>query len=184
MSQAMPEARPGAVLGWSGFVAGAAALLLALMVFWTGPLAVSPEPVADPSLSERASDALRSIFGDAPEPEPEPVPEDPAFTLAALPPYVVAGLGGLAVILGLAGMARREQPRPAVSAVTLGGGAILFQLVTGFILILVCLMLLGTVSRGGDSVGEVLSGILDAISGVFTAIGDFFGNLFGGLFGG
>lgn len=181
MSQVDLPARPGAVLGWIGFFAGAAALLMALMVFWSGPLLV-PEPVAEPTLAERATEAARSLIG--PAPEPEPVLAEPGIDLYALATFGVAGLGGLAIILGLAGMARGEPPRPSISAVSLGGGAVIFQLLTGFILILVCLMLVGTAARGGETVGEVLGGILEAIMGVFTAIGEFFSNLFGGLFGG
>ena len=183
MSQAMFEARPSAVCGWSGFLAGAAALLLALMMFWSGPLAPQPEPVAGPSLVEKVTDAARAVVsGD--RAEAPPPPPEPTRDIDARLGIAVAGLGGAAIVLGFAGFARSEKPRPAFSAITRGGGAILFQLVTGFILILICLMLMGSLSRGGDSIGEIFTGILEAIGGVFTAIGEFFGNLFGGLFGG
>lgn len=171
------------VLGWAGFAAGAAALFLALAIFWAGPFGAEPEPVSAPSVFERVSEAARSVLGGEGA-EAEVPPPQPARDVDALARTAVAGLGGLAVVLGLAGFARREPRRPAFTAVTLGGGAIIFQIVTGFILILICLMLVGTVSRGGDSIGEILSGILEAIAGFFSAIGDFFSNLFGGLFGG
>ncbi len=176
-------ARVSPVLGWSGFVVGAAALLLALMTFWSGPFGAQPVPIEEPSLVERMTDAARGLVGgETAEPEPAaPVP--PAgrsldeWLFLAIP-----GLGGLAVILGLAGFARNETRRPAFSAVTLGGGAIVFQLVTGFILVLICLMLFGTLTKsGGDGIGDIFSGILEAIGGFFSAVGDFFGNLFSGF---
>ncbi len=170
------------VLGWSGFVVGAAALLLALMTFWSGPFGAQPVPLEEPSLVERMTDAARGLVGgETVEPQPAPAPPagrsiDDWLRLA------VPALGGLAVILGLAGFARHETKRPAFSAVTLGGGAIVFQLVTGFILILICLMLFGTVAKGGgDSIGSIFSGIFEAIGGFFSAIGDFFGGLFSGF---
>lgn len=169
-------------LGWLGFVIGAAALLIAMAMFWSGPFGVAPEPVAEPSLLERASDAARSLVGNAPaEPEVAAVPVEPPFDIDGFLRSAVPILAGLAVILGLGGFARGEAKRPAFSAVTLGGGTILFQLVTGLILILICLMLVGTLSKSGDGVGDIFTGILEVITGFFSAIGDFFANLFGGF---
>ncbi len=179
MSQAVTV--PRATLGWGGFALGAVALMLALALFWAGPFA-PPDP--DANLAERMADTARSLIAKKEAAPPAPAPGrsiDDWLRIA------VAGLGGAAVILGLAGFARREPPRPAVSAVTLGAGTLLFQLVTGFALLLVCLVLFGAVSRGGDSIGEILTGIIETIgaviSGIFEAIGAFFSNLFGGFFG-
>lgn len=178
----LAQERVSPVLGWSGFVVGAAALLLAVMMFWSGPLGVQSAPVAEPSILERVTDAARAVVGQ--EEVAAPVEAAPVRSIDDWLLMAVPALGALAMILGLAGFARNETRRPAFSAVTLGGGAILFQLVTGFILILICLMLFGTLSKGGDGIGDIFSGIFEAITGVFSAIGEFFSNLFGGLFGG
>lgn len=163
---------------------GAAALLIAILTFWAGPFGASPVVEAAPSLFERAADAAKGIFSERAEPAPTPIVVEPARTIDDWLVIAVAGLGGLAVVLGFAGFARREEKRPAFSAVTLGGGAILFQLVTGFILILICLMLFGGLARGGNTFGEIFGGIFETVGGIFAGIGDFFSNLFGGLFGG
>ncbi len=178
MSQAVTVPRPRATFGWSGFALGAAALMLAVVLFWAGPLA-TPDP--DASLADRMAETARSLIGKTEVVEPVAAP---GRTIDDWLRIAVAGLSGLAVILGLAGLALREPPRPAFSAVTLGGGTLLFQLVTVFALALVCLLLFGGLARQGDSLGDILSGVLEAISGFFSAIGDFFSSLFDGWFGG
>lgn len=168
--------------GWAGFTLGAIAFLTVLVLFWGGPFGSRPAPLADPSVSERLVDAARGVLGGTSR-EAAPVPAPSARTIDEWLALGAVGMAGAAVVLGLAGFARGERKRPAFSAVTLGGGAILFQLVTGLVLILICLMLIGGLSKGGESFGEIVSGILETIGGIFSAIGAFFSNLFGGLFG-
>lgn len=176
--------RPAPIFGWAGFLAGAAALLIAMTVFLNGPFAPQSASVAPAEGAlERAASAVRATLGreaaveDAPA-SPAPDPGIGGLLIAGVPV-----LGGLAVVLGLAAFIRHEPRRPAISAITLGGSAIVFQLVTGFVLILTCLVIVGAFARDGDSAGGILSGILEAIGAFFRAIGDFFSNIFGGFFG-
>lgn len=118
-------ALPAAPLGWAGFLTGAVALTLTIVVFWAGPFA--PQQAAGVTLGEIAADiaasAARSVAGQ-PQPAPEGQPRDIDDWLAV----GVGVLAGLAVILGMASFVRRESGRVASSAIALGGLAVGFQL--------------------------------------------------------
>lgn len=148
-----PPVKPAPVLGWTGFAIGAAALLLALVTFWGGPFA--PQQATGVTLGELAADigksAMRSVAGIA-QPDPQPVPHDTDDWLK----IGVAVLGGLSVVLAVAGLIRHETRRPAIGAVALGAGAILFQLFTWAVMAVIgCLLILA---------------LLDSMSGVFEGI--------------
>ena len=176
--------QPRSFLGWTGFILGALSFLAVLALFWGGPFGARPVLPAEPSVSERLVDAARGVLGGSSrEAAPAAARTLDTRTLDEWLALGAVGLAGVSVLLGLAGFARGERKRPAFSAITLGGGAILFQLVSGLVLILICMMLVGTLSKGGDSFGEIISGILETIGGFFGAIGEFFSNLFGGFFG-
>ncbi|MDX5384114.1 MAG: hypothetical protein LPJ92_13860, partial [Rhodobacterales bacterium] len=112
MSDTSPIAR--APLGWSGFAAGAAALILTLVLFWAGPFA--PQQSAGVSIGELAAEiaksAARSVAGQ-PQPAPVPVPRTIDDHLAV----AVGVLAGLAVVLGVASLIRHEHKRAALSGI-------------------------------------------------------------------
>ncbi len=158
MSDTSPIAR--APLGWSGFAAGAAALILTLVLFWAGPFA--PQQSAGVSIGELAAEiaksAARSVAGQ-PQPAPVPVPRTIDDHLAV----AVGVLAGLAVVLGVASLIRHEHKRAALSGIGLGAAAIGIQLFAYAIM-----MIAGAV----------------VIFGIVYALRDTFGDMFGGLFGG
>lgn len=158
MSDTSPIAR--APLGWSGFAAGAAALILTLVLFWAGPFA--PQQSAGVSIGELAAEiaksAARSVAGQ-PQPAPVPVPRTIDDHLAV----AVGVLAGLAVVLGVASLIRHEHKRAALSGIGLGAAAIGIQLFAYAIM-----MIAGAV----------------VIFGIVYALRDTLGDMFGGLFGG
>ena len=123
-----------AVFGWAGFIVGAVAMMAALFIFWAGPFA--PQQATGVSLGELAADitksAMRSAAGLA-QPDPVSVPRDIDDHLGIAVPM----LSGLALILGLVGLIRREDLRPAVAAAVLGGGTIAFQVFTWMVLAII-----------------------------------------------
>ena len=150
---------PRSPLGWSGFVTGAAALILTIVLFWAGPFA--PQQSTGVSVGELAAEiaksAARSVAGQ-PQPEPVAPPRD-------IDDYLAIGVGvlaGIAVILGVAALVRHEHKRAAVSGIALGGLAIGFQLFAYAIM--------------------MIAGAL-VVAAVVYALRDAFGDIFGGLFG-
>lgn len=151
---------PRATLGWLGFVTGAIALILTIVIFWAGPFA--PQQSAGVSLGEIAADiaksAARSVVGQ-PQPDPVSPPRD-------IDDYLEIGIGllaGLAIVLGVASFIRNERRRAALSGIALGGLAVGFQLFTWTMMLIV----------GGL-----------VISMIIYALRDAFGDIFDGLFGG
>lgn len=157
---ASPADAPSAVLGWLGFVVGAAALILTIVIFWAGPFA--PQQTAGVTLGELAADiaksAARSVAG---QPQPEPVA--PARDIDDYLNIGVGVLAGLAIVLGVAAFIRNERKAAAVSGITLGGLAVGFQLFAWTVMMVV---------------GALL------IASVVYALRDALGDTFGGLFGG
>ena len=149
-----------AVLGWTGFILGGAALILTLIVFWAGPF--SPQQVAGVTLGELAADiaksAARSVAG-LEQPAPQPVARDIDDWLN----IGVGALAGLAIVVGVAALIREERRRAAISGIALGGLAVGFQFFAWTVM-----MIVG---------GLVLMGLVYALR-------DAFGDIFGGLFGG
>jgi hypothetical protein len=147
---------PAAPLGWAGFLTGAAALMLTIVVFWAGPFA--PQQPIGETLGEIAADiaasAARSVAGQ-PQPAPEVQPRDLDDWLAV----GVGALAGLAVILGLAAFLRREQARVATSGILLGGLAVGFQLFAWTVMMIVgAVVLASLVYAMRDALGDILGG--------------------------
>jgi hypothetical protein len=151
---------PRSVLGWSGFAVGAVALILTIGLFWAGPFA--PQQAASVTIGELAADiarsAARSVAGE-PQPESVAVPR----TIDDYLDIAVGVLAGIAIVMGVAALARHERRRAAVSGIMLGGLAIGFQLFAFTVM--------------------MIAGVL-VIVGVVYALRDAFGDIFGGLFGG
>ncbi len=107
-----------------GIGLGSIALLLALVHFWAGPF--SP-PTLERAVANKAAEikeaTLAALRGqEAPSSRSRlPMNADQALNIAT------AVLGGLAIILGVFGFAKKEPLRVAGGAAVLGGGAIAFQ---------------------------------------------------------
>lgn len=108
--------RPRPVMGLAGFFLGAISLLLALMVFLSGP-AVPPYAVdghfpLDPLMIEPLSRGVGDYIH-----------------ISAIV------LSTMAILTGLVGLLRRETSWPVAAAMVLGSGALLFPLTTAAVLI-------------------------------------------------
>lgn len=154
----LPMTETGAtpVLGWTGFVLGAVALVGAVIVFWAGPFA--PPQDLSVSIGELATDTAKAALRSAAGLE-QPAPELVTRTIDDYLQIVIAGLGSLAVVLAVASFVKREPRRIALGAAILGGSAIAFQMFVWAVAV-----------------------IFLAI--VFYAIMTNFGEILGGLFGG
>jgi hypothetical protein len=148
---------PVATVGWLGFAAGAAALLLTLVVFWAGPFA--PQQRAGVSLGEVAADiaksAARSVAG-RPQPEPE-------ARTTTIDDHLAVGAGvlaGLAIVMGVASLVRRESKRAALSGIALGGLAIGVQLFAWTIMIVV----------GGMVIVAIIYALRDSLADIFDGL--------------
>jgi hypothetical protein len=145
-----PASRP--IAGYVGLVLGAVALLMVLVHFWSGPFA--PQQRTGVSIGEIAADirasATRAITG-APQPAPQARPWTADRTLKT----VTAVVAGLAVILGILGLVRRETWRPSAAAIVLAAGAITFQLFTWAILLIAgSLIIAAIIYNIGDILGQ------------------------------
>lgn len=111
--------------GVSGMAFGGLGLLVAVVHFFGGPF--SPQPSLEHSIAEKAvaiRDAtVAALKGD----EIESVKKSRGFDLDRILALAAALSGGLAVILGVVGYARKESTRIATGAGILGGLAIAFQ---------------------------------------------------------
>jgi len=112
-------------IGFIGIAVGAAALLLVLVHFWAGPF--SPQPTLESTVAEKAV-AIRDATVAALKGEevneyasPSEMNLDKALDISG------SVLGGIAVILGVLGFAKKESARVAGGAAVLGAGAIAFQ---------------------------------------------------------
>ena len=114
------------ILGSLGLLLGGFALIVAVVGHFAGPFA--PEPTLADSFRETAAELRAAMEGQAAErDQPFYADWDVDRRLA-----VGSGIaGGLAVVLGFLGLARREDLFVAASAIALGAITVIFQLVTG-----------------------------------------------------
>lgn len=124
--------RPRPIAGSLGMLFGAAALMLVLVQFWAGPFA--PQQQASVSIGEFAAEisksAARELLG-----KPQPAPEARPWDIDRILHSVAAGLAGMAVVIGMLSYLLRESIAPAGFAILLGSAAIVFQLFTWMILV-------------------------------------------------
>ncbi len=114
-----------AKFSFAGIGLGAVALLLALAHFWAGPF--STQPTLENVVAEKAvaiRDATLSALKGKP---PASSTARTGMNLDQALELATAMLGGLAIILGVFGYARKEPLRVAGGAAVLGGGALAFQ---------------------------------------------------------
>ena len=119
----------------TGFVLGGVALIWVIFHFVSGPFA--PQTDMSVTLGELASDAVKSAARDMiglQQPAPETLPWDIDRVLRGA--AIVAG--GIAILLGVAGLTRHENNRMSVAAIVLGGGAIVAQAFIWALLLVLC----------------------------------------------
>jgi hypothetical protein len=112
-------------ISFTGIAIGSVALLLAIIHFWAGPF--SPQPTLEEAVASKAvaiKDAtIAKLKGKEYQPEATPNQMDTDNLLNIF----TGTLGGIAIILGVLGFAKKEPLRVAGGAAVLGGGAIAFQ---------------------------------------------------------
>ena len=111
-------------LGFTGIGLGATALLLAIVHFWAGPF--SPQPAMEQIVAEKAVLIKQATIA-ALKGEKTPPPQSRTIDADQIISIVTSILGGISVILGVIGFARKEPLRVAGGAAALGGSAIAFQ---------------------------------------------------------
>jgi hypothetical protein len=109
---------------FTGIAIGAVALLLALVHFWAGPF--SPQPTLEQTVTEKAVAIKEATIAALKGEEPVKIKQKSMDTDEILR-LVTAVFGGLAIILGVFGYAKKEPLRVAGGAAVLGGSAIAFQ---------------------------------------------------------
>lgn len=114
-----------AIISFTGIAIGSLALLLVLVHFWAGPF--SPQPSLEQVVAEKAV-AIRdaTIFALRGE-NIEQSSSRTEMSLDKILNIMAAVLGGIAIILGILGYAKKESIRVAGGAAILGAGAIAFQ---------------------------------------------------------
>lgn len=133
----------GSKLGMIGIICGAVALLLALVHFYAGPFA--PQPTLETSIAEKAVEIRDATVAALSGEEIEKKAFTSEMNLDQAVQVFTAVLGGLAVILGVAGWARRESKRVAIGAAFLGAFAIAFQFLGVALGVIVFAIILGAV---------------------------------------
>lgn len=112
-------------ISFVGIGLGAIALLVAVSHFWAGPF--SPQPSLERTVAEKAvaikNATIAALKGEKVEEAsaPRAIDLDQGLRIAT------GILGGLAIILGVVGFARKESVRAAGGAAVLGGIAMAFQ---------------------------------------------------------
>ena len=129
-------------LSFIGVSLGAIAFLLAIVHFWAGPF--SPKPMLEQTVAEKAvlikQATMAALKGEAPPP-----PQHRSIDTDQIIRTGTAALGGLAIILGVIGFAKKESLRVAGGAAVLGGSAIAFQFAALALGVIVLAMLVAAV---------------------------------------
>jgi hypothetical protein len=118
-------AEVSAKLGFIGITCGSVALLLAFVHFYAGPF--SPQQTIETSIAEKAVEIRDATVAALRGEEAEKKTYVSGMDLDQVIQVGTAVLGGLAIILGVAGFARHESKRAAIGAAILGAFAIAFQ---------------------------------------------------------
>ena len=108
-----------------GIGVGSIALILALFHFWAGPF--SPQPTLEDIVAEKAVAIKKATIAAMKGREIEKSPQEFTMDTDKALSIATALLGGIAIILGVFGYARKEPMRVAGGAAVLGGSAIAFQ---------------------------------------------------------
>ena len=117
---------PVSVLGLSAVVSGAAALVVAVLHFWVGPIS-EPQPIEE-SLAEVAVSIRDAVTAELRGEEYESRrPFERTWDADRVVDVGTVGAGLLAILLAVVSFIRREDLRVSGSAAALGSGAVAFQ---------------------------------------------------------
>jgi hypothetical protein len=112
-------------ISFTGIAIGAVALLLAVVHFWAGPF--SPQPTLEQTVAEKAVAIKEATLAALKGEEPVVPVQEKGIGTDQIVSLATAVFGGLAIVLGVLGFAKKEPLRVAGGAVALGGSAIAFQ---------------------------------------------------------
>lgn len=128
-----------------GQVAGAIALMLAVLHFAFGP--IEPKRPLDQVAAEKAVSIRESVTAaiKGQRPPVAPPSERRRFDADSIVVGASSAIGGLAAILGVVGFARRETWRACAAAAGLGLAAIAFHITLIVVGAIIVILLLGTI---------------------------------------
>lgn len=133
-------------ISFFGIGLGSIALILALIHFWAGPFA--PQPSLEQTVAEKAV-AIKQATISALKGENPPAPiKRKSYNIDDALQIITAVLGGLALIAGVLGYAKKEPLSVAGGAAILGISAIAFQFMAVALGILVVTILVAAVLSG------------------------------------
>jgi hypothetical protein len=131
------------LLSFIGISIGSVSLLLALFHFYAGPF--SPQPTLEDTVAEKAvairDTTISALKGEKREKKSTKL----EWNLDKVTDITTALLGGIAIILGVLGFAKKESTKVAGGAAVLGASAIAFQLFTVALGVLVVVILVAVV---------------------------------------
>jgi anti-sigma-K factor RskA len=132
------EQRQGNGFGLLATAFGAVALVLAIVHFWAGPF--EPQKTIERTVAETAVKIAREVRNVA---RNKPAITQPrTWNLDDLLKIAAVALAAAAIVAAVVGFVRREDHRPVIAGIGLGGGAIAFQFVTWVVLVIAGLVLL------------------------------------------
>lgn len=135
---------------FTGITIGAVALLLAIVHFWAGPF--SPQSTLEQTVAEKAVSIKEATIAALKGEEPKAAVKQRSMDTDQILSLVTAVLGGLAIIFGVFGYAKKEPLRVAAGAAVLGGSAIAFQFaVLALGVIVVAILIAAVLSQIGIS---------------------------------
>jgi len=139
-------------MSFIGIGIGAMALLIALVHFWAGPF--SPQPSIEQVVADKVV-AIKKATIAALKGEETVLPErEGAMNADKVLSIATATLGGLAIILGVVGFAKKEPMRVAGGAAVLGGSAIAFQFaILALAAIVTAILVAAVLSQLGIDIG-------------------------------
>ena len=136
------------IFSFIGIGLGAIALLTALLQFYAGPFTTKPsveDVVAQKAVAIRDA-TIAAMKGE----QREKMVPPPQMDLDRIVQIATALLGGLAIVLGVLGFARKEPLRAAGGAAVLGGAALAFQfLVIALGAIILAILIAAVISQLG-----------------------------------
>ncbi len=130
-------------LSFIGIGVGSVALLLALFHFYAGPF--SPQPTLEDTVAEKAVAIRDATIAALKGEEKEKKTVMSEMNLDKGVQIATALLGGIAIILGVIGFAKKESIRVSSGAAVLGSGAIAFQFLTVALGVIVVAILVAAV---------------------------------------
>lgn len=110
-------------ISFTGIAIGAVALLLAVVHFWAGPF--SPQPTLEQTVAEKAVAIKEATLAALKGEEPVVPVQEKGMGADQIVSLATAVFGGLAIVLGVLGFAKKEPLRVA------GGAAVLSQIGIG-----------------------------------------------------